>query len=162
MATKRSKEEWAVLVGEYKRSGQPLAPWCKAHGVSAKTMSNHTKSNHTNKRKLSKRTPEEWSLLLADLADSGLSLSEWCRKNGLNENAVYSAQHRMAMKTASSKDLSAKQDRASFVRVHRAIPDDTPESGFIKATVSDIRLEADAKYPIKQFYELITRLREQC
>jgi hypothetical protein len=160
MGTKRTKEEWAILINEYKKSGEPLATWCNAKGVSAKTMSNHTKSNLTNKRKPSvKRTIEEWRLLLSDLESSNLSQSEWCRKNGLNENSVYSAQYRLAKSVGEAKRTPAYMNGAGFIRVQPTLPDETVLSGCVKIAVKEVSLEANSEYPVEQLYTLIRGLR---
>ena len=103
MTKQRSKEEWAEIVKDYKRSGMSIRTYAEKNDISAKTLSNHTlcnagsSSNTGNKR----RKLDEWAILISEQNASGLPAAVWCKKKGISIQAMRDAERKI--RTAESK-----------------------------------------------------------
>ena len=148
MAMRRTKAQWAEIIGEYKKSGQTMASWCRENGVNAKTMGNHVTAGNV-KRKV--RTLYEWGVLLEQQKSSGMSISGWCRDNGIKEKAMRTAASKLE-KLQESKNSEQEAASAEWVSVKISeVPSVLPSSAMpdgVTFTQSTAQTSDDEYNPI--------------
>ena len=160
MAVKRTPEEWASILEEFKESGQTQAGWSREHGISAKTLQNHIREESRKKQSI-KRSAEEWSILISKQKASGMNRTAWCRKHRISADSMTSAEKRI---NACNQDtpgpewveLSLGADAAADP-THRENANSS-----VKIRCSGIEMEIDADYPVEKLALLIGRLVKQC
>jgi hypothetical protein len=154
---KRSADEWTGIINDYKRSGMSLRAYAKEHGINLKTLSNHTKSNHSRiKNQVGKKhSLDEWKALFRDQAASGLSIEVWCEEKGISACAMHSAKRRIKQSCGQTSRQWAR------VQLSGANTNSTLGAGQVTIRFSGIEIEADETYSAENIVALVEGLRRQ-
>ena len=155
MAHKYSKAEWAVIVEEYKKSGQSQVAFSKEYGISPKTLGAHLRKEKEATKNT--RSLEEWSVLIDTYKSSGMTRAAWCRKHGIRPDTMTSAERRLAshpqpISKPKWVELNTKTESPVV-----SVKEDSENYG-IRIIGSNLKIEIDANYPVEKLAALLERL----
>ena len=154
---RRSDEEWARVIADYKQSGMSMRAYGEMHGINKNTLSKHTRGNlgRSGRRGARGRNINEWKGLFQEQIESGLSVDVWCIENGISASAMHSAKRRLR-----SAEGKAAQNWMR-VELGEEIRAGIPAGGSARIRFHDVEIEADGSYPTEKIVDLIEGLRQR-
>lgn len=154
MGLRRSDEEWAAIIEDYRRSGKSVRAYSQEKSINQKTLSNHTRGNRGIKSNVNikRRNLDEWAILIRDQIISGLSLNDWCKEKGISVTAMRDAERKIRTAEAGKPQNWVQAEMAE----EKNIP--ITNGGRILVRFSGVEIEADESYPTHKIAEMVERL----
>ncbi|MDR2861757.1 MAG: hypothetical protein LBV07_04345 [Syntrophobacterales bacterium] len=154
----RTREEWALIVETFKKSGQTQKAWCQENGINVKSLGAHVRSR-TGQKQL-KRSNDEWTDLIDKQQASGINRNIWCQENGISYDSMSSAIKRLSAQEEKTKAPEWVELSQRNIAIH-APTNHLKKSDincYVKIRSGGLEIEADVDYPMEKLTFLIREL----
>ena len=165
MAVQRTKADWEEIISAYRESGQSQTEYCRAHGLSAKTLGANIRKSRVRDGMIKKapiqRSAEEWARLISEQRVSGMNRTSWCEKHEINPSSMTSAEKRIRARSNGEQELKWMELRSVAEEEKPPVEKGNNSLG-IRIRGGDLDIEVSADYPVDKLAELIGKLVKVC